>query len=91
MLHELLVIGEAAKRLSPEFRREHPQVPWKSVAGMRDQLIHAYDAVDLEEVWKTLNCDIPQLLAFLEPLLPESTDRGPGTFAGARLRRQRVG
>lgn len=45
------ILGEATKRLSPEFRRLHPGLPWRAMAGMRDVLIHAYDQVDLEEVW----------------------------------------
>jgi len=54
ILHQLLVIGEAVKRLSEEFRARHAEVPWVRIAGMRDKLIHAYDAVDLDEVWKTV-------------------------------------
>lgn len=52
ILHQLLIVGEAAKRLSDAFRAAHPTIPWKLMAGMRDKLIHAYDEVDLEEVWK---------------------------------------
>jgi uncharacterized protein with HEPN domain len=71
VLHEILIVGEAIKRLSQDFRLAHPQVPWKGFAGLRDRLIHGYDDVDFEEVWKTVNGDIPALLQFLEPLLPK--------------------
>ena len=47
----LEVLGEATKRLSREIRIAHTQVPWRAMAGMRDVLIHAYDQIDLEEVW----------------------------------------
>ncbi len=47
------------------------EIPWSLIAGMRDHLIHAYDAVDLEEVWKTVSQDIPDLLNKIEPLLPQ--------------------
>ncbi|PZU97625.1 MAG: DUF86 domain-containing protein [Cyanobium sp.] len=47
----LEILGEATKRLSPELRLLHTDVPWRTMAGMRDVLIHAYDVVDLEEVW----------------------------------------
>lgn len=70
ILHQLLVIGEATKRLSEPFRARHPNLPWKLMAGMRDQLIHAYEDVDLEEVWKTATVEIPQLLPALEALAP---------------------
>ena len=40
VLHQLVVIGEAVKRLSPELRAAHPELPWKLIAGTRDKLIH---------------------------------------------------
>ena len=74
ILHQLLVLGEAVKRLSEEFRALHPEVPWRMVAGMRDKLIHEYDAVDLDEAWKTVSSDIPRLIALLEPLAPREEE-----------------
>ena len=71
VLHQLMIIGEAVKRLSHEFRSQHPNVPWHLIAGMRDHLIHAYDAVDLDQVWKTATVDVLDLLAEIEPLLPK--------------------
>lgn len=71
VLHQLLILGEAVKRLSSEFRGSHGAVPWRAVAGMRDKLIHEYDEVDLQEVWRTIEIDIPNLLKHVEPLLPD--------------------
>ena len=71
VLHQLLVLGEAVKRLSPEFRAANPHTPWTLIAGMRDKLIHAYDEVDLEEVFKTIEQDIPDVLKQIQPLLPQ--------------------
>ncbi|MGC1377884.1 MAG: DUF86 domain-containing protein [Anaerolineales bacterium] len=62
VLYQLTVVGEAVKRLSTEFRAAHAQIPWALMAGMRDHLIHAYDLVDWDEVWKTATKDIPDLL-----------------------------
>ncbi len=70
VLHELLILGEAAKRLSAGFRDEHADTPWKSIAGMRDRLLHGYDDVDLELVWKTVDEDLPSLVTRLEELAP---------------------
>ena len=70
VLHQLMVIGEAVKRLSLEFRSSHSGLPWSDIAGMRDHLIHGYDIVDLEEVWNTATVDVSDLLAALEPLVP---------------------
>jgi len=81
VIHQLLVLGEAVKRLSESFRLAHPEVPWRMIAGMRDRLIHQYDAVDLDEVWKTARQDVPDLLVLPEPLAPAPNDAigPPGT------------
>lgn len=71
VLHQILVLGEATKRLSAEFRVGHAEIPWSDMAGMRDKLIHEYDAVDFEEVWSTATRDVPALLAWVVPLLPD--------------------
>lgn len=63
VLYQLTVIGEAVKRLSKDFRTSHPDTPWTLVAGMRDNLIHGYDLIDWDEVWKTSTMDVPDLLA----------------------------
>ncbi|NOT54418.1 MAG: DUF86 domain-containing protein [Deltaproteobacteria bacterium] len=70
VLHQLLVLGEAGKRVSQEFRARHKEIPWKKIVGMRDKLIHEYDDVDLDEVWKTVSSDVPRLISLLEPLAP---------------------
>ncbi len=75
VIHQLLLVGEAVKRLSSAFRSGHPGVPWKTIAGMRDKLIHQYDDVDLDEVWKTVSRDLPQLIAMLEQEAPPERPR----------------
>ena len=54
VLHQLLILGEAAKRLSQLFRDAHAHIPWPLITGMRDKLIHHYDVVDLGVVWETI-------------------------------------
>jgi uncharacterized protein with HEPN domain len=54
VMHQLLIMGEAVKRLSDKFREEHNSIDWTLIAGMRDRLIHQYDAVDLEIIWNTI-------------------------------------
>ncbi|GAB4423610.1 MAG: DUF86 domain-containing protein [Anaerolineae bacterium] len=71
VLHQLMVLGEAVKRLSLEFRDQHSSIPWALIAGMRDKLIHGYDMVDLDRVWNTAHKDVPNLLAAIDPLLPK--------------------
>ncbi|MCZ6636421.1 MAG: DUF86 domain-containing protein [bacterium] len=74
ILHQLMILGEAVKRLSEAFRGQHVHIPWRLIAGMRDKLIHDYGEVDLEEVWRAVEGDIPDLLVKVEPLLPSEPD-----------------
>ena len=73
VLHQLIVIGEAVKRLSPDFRKKHPAIPWKLMAGMRDRITHGYFDVDLDEVWQTIATDIPKLIKSLRPISPKES------------------
>jgi uncharacterized protein with HEPN domain len=73
VLHQLMVIGEAVKRLSSEFRDAHPAIPWRLIAGMRDRLIHHYDEVDLDEVWRVIEKDMTELITWLEQHLPSQS------------------
>ncbi|WP_227873472.1 HepT-like ribonuclease domain-containing protein [Aphanothece sacrum] len=70
ILYQIAILEEAVKRLSPEFRQQHPHVPWKRIAGMRDILTHKYDQINLEIVGDVMNNRIPEFLAMIEPLLP---------------------
>jgi uncharacterized protein with HEPN domain len=72
ILHPLVLIGEAASRVSSDARSSLPEVPWSKVVGMRNIVVHAYDSVDLELVWVTVTDSIPALLEQLLPsLAPE--------------------
>jgi uncharacterized protein with HEPN domain len=72
VLYHIAVIGEAVKRLSSDFRSQHPDIPWTDIAGMRDKVVHQYDRVKLDVVWNTIQQDIPELLRLITPLLPTS-------------------
>jgi len=69
IIRRLEVIGEASKRLSPELRQAHPEVPWRRICGLRDVLIHDYMAVDLEAVWEVVQSGIPSLKKCVEQIL----------------------
>jgi uncharacterized protein with HEPN domain len=63
------IIGEAARHLSPEAKSALPEVPWNLICAMRNILIHDYDDVDLNVVWRTAQEDLPKLIASLEAYL----------------------
>jgi uncharacterized protein with HEPN domain len=47
----LEVIGEATKNLSSNFKKAHPRIPWKDMAGVRDKMIHHYFGINYDIVW----------------------------------------
>lgn len=68
-VRSLEIIGEASKRIPAEFTEEHPDIEWRSMAGMRDRLIHGYFGVDYDLVWDVVKTKIPDLAAKIRQLL----------------------
>lgn len=69
LIRTLEIIGEAAKRLSPEIRERHSAIPWKSMAGLRDKLIHHYFGVNFDIVWQIVHDELPAVAVVIERLL----------------------
>jgi len=69
VIRRLEIIGEAAGRISVSFRERHLAIPWSRMIGMRNRMIHTYDAVDLDIVWTTVQERIAELLALFEPIV----------------------
>ena len=65
VLRNLEIIGEAAKRIPTEFRKDHPDIEWKKISGFRDIAIHEYFGVDQEIVWDIIQNEVPLLLKYL--------------------------
>ena len=72
----LEVVGEAAGRIPMDFRDSHPEIPWLGVVGLRNRLIHGYDAVDFDILWQIIADDLPVLVAILEPVLSSEGSLG---------------
>jgi len=66
VIRELEVIGEAAKRISDEYKNRHNEIPWKLMSGMRDVLIHDYEGIDPYTVWDTIQQNVPVLIVELQ-------------------------
>ena len=67
-IRQFEIVGEATKRLSSTFRSQFSQIPWRSLAAMRDKLIHDYIQVNLVIVWSTISNDVMPLLIELEKI-----------------------
>lgn len=63
------IIGEAAARVSDATRATAPGIPWASIVGMRNRLVHAYFDVDTDLVWKTTSTELPALMRQLQALV----------------------
>ena len=69
IIKELEIIGEAASKLTPEFKAGLPHIPWADIVGMRNRLTHGYFDIDLDRVWDTVVEDLKPLCAKLEELV----------------------
>jgi uncharacterized protein with HEPN domain len=65
------IIGEAAKGLPVEMKKEYPEVPWKEMAGFRDRLIHFYFGIKYELVWQAIKKRLPQLESSIKQILDD--------------------
>jgi uncharacterized protein with HEPN domain len=68
VVRQLEIIGEACRALSPEFRAQHPDLPWNQIMGLRNHLIHAYFDINLGIIWDIVRADIPPLKAQVRAL-----------------------
>ncbi len=72
VVRALEIIGEATKKLPNFLKVEHPEVPWRDMAGFRDKVAHGYFSVDLEVVWDTAVNDAPSLKPLITKILNET-------------------
>ncbi len=76
VMRQLTIIGEAARRISPETQAILSNIPWRQIIGMRNRLTHEYDDLDLQVLWDTVQIALPGLVDNLKTILttlePES-------------------
>ena len=70
IVYALQTIGEAATKVSNEFREQHPEIDWVQIIGMRHRLVHDYRNINVEKVWEALDSGVPDLIEQLESLVP---------------------
>jgi uncharacterized protein with HEPN domain len=61
ILYNLIIIGEAANQITEEYQEQHYTIPWSSMIGTRNIIVHGYDQVKLQIVWKILQRDLESL------------------------------
>lgn len=69
VIRRLALLGEAARRVSVQTREKHPDLPWREMVDMRNLIIHEYDDIDFDIVWRTATTDLPALITMLEPII----------------------
>lgn len=69
LLKVIEIIGEAASRISDDFKIKNPEIAWIDIVGMRNRLVHGYFAIDHDIVWETAKHYIPDLIAQLEKIV----------------------
>ena len=70
VIKDIEILGEAANRISEEFKEEHDEIPWRVIVATRNRLIHGYFDIDLDVVWKTIEQSLPPLLKELRKIVP---------------------
>lgn len=65
LIKDIEIVGEAASRVSKETQQATPEIPWASITGMRNRLIHAYFDINLDILWQTVSTDLPELAKVL--------------------------
>ena len=71
VIHNLEIVGEAARGVSEDLRRRRPDVRWREVVALRNVLAHGYFGIDVERVWATVEKDLPKLKEQIRSIVAE--------------------
>ena len=69
MIHHIEIMGEATRAISDELRKKYPKIPWREMVAMRNVLAHDYFGIDIEQVWTTVQGDLPALKERIEAII----------------------
>jgi uncharacterized protein with HEPN domain len=72
--YNIMVIGEAATKVSPETQAAHPEIPWVDVRNMRHRIVHGYMSLDYEKLWGVVVDEIPLLIKALLKIIEKPSD-----------------
>jgi len=79
VIRNLEILGEATKNLSERFQANNPTIPWKSMAGARDRLIHHYFGVNLDIVWQIVTLELPKVSSQIQAVIMAEDEREDGS------------
>ena len=68
----LINIGEMVKLISTDIKSKNPSIPWRSIAGLRDVTAHGYMTLHMEDIWETINVDVPKMSKQIKIILEKS-------------------
>ena len=74
LVRNIEILGEAASRISLDFRTSHPEIPWRDMIDMRNRVVHAYWDLDLDIIWSTVQQALPPLLPQLRAIAEKEED-----------------
>jgi uncharacterized protein with HEPN domain len=77
VMHQIQIIGEAARKISEEYKKRHPEIPWQGIIGMRNRLVHEYFDIIPERLWEVVEHSIPELIGLVGPLVPPDESPRP--------------
>jgi uncharacterized protein with HEPN domain len=69
IMYNLIILGEAANQISGEFQEQHPEIPWSSIIGTRNVIVHGYDQVKMQIVWDIIHKNLQSLKNALKELI----------------------
>jgi uncharacterized protein with HEPN domain/predicted nucleotidyltransferase len=69
VVHNVQTIGEAASKLSKEFRLRHGDIPWPEIISMRNKIVHGYFEVNMKEIKQVVQSDLPELQSKIRSIL----------------------
>ena len=69
-----MVMGEAARQVPPEVETAYPEVPWATIRGMRNHIVHGYDVIDVDIVWNVVQDRLPPLVPVLKRIEQETVE-----------------
>lgn len=70
VIHQLHIIGEAARKVSEDEKKKHPYIDWPGIIGMRHRLVHDYRNIRIDVVWDVVTREVPTLITHLEQIVP---------------------